>query len=47
MKYDRLDEQDRYYEYTLNDGTTVLRYQLISMIKKSIGDDKKNCTTNC
>ncbi len=41
MKYDRLDEQDRYYEYTLNDGTTVLRYQLISMIKKSIGDDKK------
>jgi len=41
MKYDRLDEQDRYYEYTLNDGTTVLRYQIISMIKKTIGDDKK------
>lgn len=41
MKYDRLDEQDRYYEYTLNDGTRVMRYQIIAMIKKTIGDDKK------
>lgn len=40
MKYDRLDEQHKYHEYTLKNGDKILRYQLANLIKKIIGTEK-------
>jgi|TARA_R110000787_G_scaffold82782_1_gene178823 predicted HTH transcriptional regulator len=40
MKYDRLDEQHKYHEYTLKNGDKILRYQLLKLIKDIIGVGK-------
>ena len=40
MKYDRLDEQHKYHEYTLKNGNKILRYQLSNLIKETINDGR-------
>jgi predicted HTH transcriptional regulator len=40
MKYDRLDEQHKYHEYTLNNGKKILRFKLCKLIEKTIDLDK-------